>query len=560
MNLNAIAFDAFNRANGALGSNWTTDTTPNVGFTIQSNAAGPPSDTDSGSTRTAETFANDQYAKAKYVSTLANANTDEGIGVSLRSDAAGKRYRILGGGTGGAARAIIAIDNGGYTNLANVPCEFSAGDVIEGRAVGRLISLYKNGVIQTSVVNSGLASGKPGLYFSSSQTLNTLDDWEGGEITVTIQTLDDFLWPQLVPNRGTISTSLSVTAAAQVTLTTNNGQVCILCYAPFAGSLTDFTVRTQTVSVTSGPLNFDFRVESVTNGRPSGSLLGTNSNATVSVATTDDNVWKTATLTTPVTVTQGQLIALVIKCPAAGTFSFTLGGFANLQATTGNFPCVLTDSAGDGTYETLASGAAPSVAVKIGGSYRRVAPLLPIDLATAPAFGSATSPDEYALRLLSPVKLRIKGACVVLGNVAAGGDFTVSLWPDSAGSQTDANALVQVACDGDLMGNTTNDGCFNVVFPTSIELDANTPYWLGVRADTANTIIVYQATTLSATLMTAWPGGIETYGGSRTWTAGSANAFTHFTNDNGSPFFAGLFDGIEAGGVRYRPNLRGGMQ
>lgn len=179
--MSVIATDDFNRANGGLGANWTTDTTPNSGFTIQSNAAGPPSDTDSGSTRTAESFPDDQYAKATYVSTLANANTDEGIGVSLRSDAAGKRYRILGGGTGGAARALIAIDNGGYTNLANVACQFSAGDVIEGRAIGTLISIFKNGALQTSVVNSGLTSGNPGLYFSSSQNLNTLDDWEGGD-------------------------------------------------------------------------------------------------------------------------------------------------------------------------------------------------------------------------------------------------------------------------------------------------------------------------------------------------------------------------------------------
>lgn len=362
---------------------------------------------------------------------------------------------------------------------------------------------------------------------------------------MTITTIPQFMWPQLAPSRQHVSTTISTTAAVQHTLNAVNQQAALIFYCPATGSLTDFTVRTQTVSVTSGPLNFDFRVESVSNGRPSGSLFGTNTNVAVSVATTDDNVWKTATLTSAASVNKGDLIALVIKSPSSGTFSFTYGGFANLSGNVGNFPCFVTDATGDGTYEAVIINIAPSMAIKIGGAWYRIEPLFPIDAATQPTVNSSSSPDEVALRLYPPVGMRICGAVVTLGNISAGGDFMVSLWPDSASSQTDANALAQVLVDGDLSGSTTNDGGFNILFPTPVTLSANTPYWLGVRAETANTIIIYQATALSTALMSAWPGGIECYGGSRTWTAGSAPAFTHFTNDNGSPFFAGLFDGID---------------
>lgn len=376
---------------------------------------------------------------------------------------------------------------------------------------------------------------------------------------MTIQAIDSFLWPQLVATRGTVSTSLSVTAAAQYTLATTSAQACLVFYCPVGGSLTDFGVRTQTVSVTSGPLNWDFRVETVSNGRPTGNLWATNTNSAVSVANTDDNVWKSATLTAAATVAQGDLIALVIRSPSSGTFSFTAGGFSNLQASVGgNFPYCMTDSAGDNTYETLVSGA-PSMSIKISGTWLRIEPLIPIMTATAATVNNGTNPDEFALRLYPPVKMRMKGAAFYIGNCAAGADFKVSVWPDSAGSQTDSDALVQVAVDGDLMATTNNDGAFNVVFPTSLDLEANTPYWLGVRAETANSFLIYHAVPISATLQSAWPGGIEVYGGQRAWAAGSASAFSHFTNDAGSPFFAGIFDGIDVPGMVRHPGMAGGL-
>lgn len=65
------------------------------------------------------------------------------------------------------------------------------------------------------------------------------------------------------------------------------------------------------VSVVTNTGDIDVRIESVdtATGFPSGTLLGTDSNATVTLGTTG---WKTATLTTPVAVNEGDLYAIVI--------------------------------------------------------------------------------------------------------------------------------------------------------------------------------------------------------------------------------------------------------
>lgn len=346
---------------------------------------------------------------------------------------------------------------------------------------------------------------------------------------MTIQTVSPFYLPAfgtLSGNWGT-SASAGITFGAALDAANEAAAVCFTC--PASGSLTHIAIRTQTVSVTSGPLNFDCRLETLSNGRPSGSLQAANTNAAWSLATTDDNIWKENALTAAATVTAGDELAVVVKAPGSGTFSFTWAAATLAFPLPSPFPTFVTDvnATPDGVYETNTTSVMPLLALKIDGVYHRIMPWIPLDTITANAYTNASSPDEYALRLQFPVSMRVSGAAIAIADVAAAGSFAITLWPDSASSQTDADALAQKVMDSDALGSATLDGVVHVTFAASVTLTANTPYWLGVRADSATSITKLGFTMASAIGMVPTPGGSEFYSGTRAWSGGSAPAFTN---------------------------------
>ncbi len=372
---------------------------------------------------------------------------------------------------------------------------------------------------------------------------------------MTIVAVPPFIWPRPLDNV-TVGTSIGVTSVATCTADAVNEKVACVFRCPVAGSFTDFAVRTQTVSVTSGPLNFDFRLETVSAGLPSGTLFGTNSNAAVSVANTDDNVWKTGTLTTPPTVAVGDYMAIVVKAPAAGTFSFTWGGFSTFTAPT-MFPVVKADTVPDGTYPTLAANR-PSMAIKIGGTWYPIQPFAPVDSVVLTAFGSGSSPNEYGLKFIAPFTMRVAGLVAFVSNV--GGQFTLSLWPHNNGAQTDADALAQVTCSANSIGSATNDGIAMYLLATPITITKGSTYDIGCRADVAGTLIVAASVMWTTAGIGASWAGADCFQGTRTWTAGTTNSWANQTT---TVAHLGLWvDGLDepATGVQSRPNLGGGMQ
>ncbi len=369
---------------------------------------------------------------------------------------------------------------------------------------------------------------------------------------MTIVACPAFHYPNGIWTGGTVGTSLSATATACATIDAASEAMAVVFQCPVGGSLTDIGYRTATTAVTAGPLNFDVRLETVSNGKPTGTLWSTTTNYASSVADTDDNVWKTGTLTSAATVAQGDFLAIVIKSPGSGTFSLTWGGFTNWAAPSSMFPTCLSDInvTPDGVYETLNTAGAPSFDFKISGVWYRADPWMAQLTATINSVTSASSPDEYAMSFVPPVGMRVKGAALYLSNIAAAGDFTVSLWPSA--STTDGNALVQKVFDGDIIGSTTTDGVVNVIFPTSQTLTAGAQYYLGVRADTANAVGIPSMTVTQAAHMDATPWGQNMAAATRTWTAGSTSTFSIASST--AVFFALLVDGLDlpatGGGIR----------
>lgn len=364
------------------------------------------------------------------------------------------------------------------------------------------------------------------------------------------------IWPvPLIPG-GNQSTLLALVALG---FDSTTDRLAWVGKAEFTDSLSVIYFRTALVTTGS---TLDIRVETVSNGRPTGTLFGTNTNVTVVVADTDDNAWKTATLTAAASLTAGQEFAVVIV-NSSGTPNIQLGAYpAGMAAgqSRGQYPLCLQDTGG-GTWAGV-DGFEWIFQFSTNG-VRPMPGLFPVSGGgTITAYNSGTSPNERALRFQITAPARVVGIRVPILNVAAGGNFTVSLW-DATGD-VDGEALGQSAFDGDFPLSTTQDGMVDAIFAAPVELAANTTYYMGIRADTANNIGVAELSNSTVTnAMRAFPGvNLQTYLATRVWTAGTAGAWTTTTT---TLLVAHLLidqrdDGSGGGGASAVANIRGNFQ
>lgn len=337
----------------------------------------------------------------------------------------------------------------------------------------------------------------------------------------------EIYWPALVGS-GYASSGLSTGNITFDSATDRLALVAVAPYRLFGDTVASLTFRTGTVTTGN---TMEVRIETVSNGRPSGTLWATNTNGTVVIADNDDGVWKTVTFTAAADIEPGQLFAIVF-INSSGTPNLNLSyliGTSGGYVDTSMYPLFLQDTGG-GTWASPASGNQSVLPWVLGlttaGSCYLSGTLPQPGSATTTAFNSGSSPDEYALKFTIPFKCRCIGAKVWIANIAAGGDFSISLWPSS--STVDGDALAQRSMDGDFPYATTTDGYVTVYWTTPVTLNANTVCYLGARADTANSLAVAQLVASSSTNIKAFNIPTDATMGvdSRTWTAGSAGAWT----------------------------------
>lgn len=337
------------------------------------------------------------------------------------------------------------------------------------------------------------------------------------------------LWPPpLVNNLSALGTWGA--GIATLTFDSTTDRVAYVGHSPYADSISKIHFRVGTV--TSAP-NVDVRVETVDvatgqPARPSGTLWAANTNAVITIGAS--NTWQTATLTAAASLSLGSLFAINIVY-SSGTANFLINRCAANAAGTGSWPMCLQDT-GAGTWTQLASNLCMIIEFSSGG-VMYVPGVSPVDSGSGiGGFNSGSSPDEYALQFRVPFKCRAIGMYFVSSNIASSANFTASLWP--ASSTVDGDALAQVALADQSVINTTQEGPMYLFFGSAVTLLPGTTYYVGVRADDAtNSIDFYQQVA---------PGGItnamrgfpiptdgNTFRASRTWTAGSAGAWTNAT-------------------------------
>lgn len=326
----------------------------------------------------------------------------------------------------------------------------------------------------------------------------------------------------------------------------------------FAGTIAKVYFRTGTV--TTGT-TVQIQIETVTNGRPSGTIFSAGASGTVAIADTDDGVWKTVTIGTPPTLAAGNQFAIVMTYSSGATPNLIITSMPGNETGNGSvYPLCLQDTGG-GTWAHQNSGM--EWIVELGSGDIACLPCLSSSEAngTFTAFNSSSSPNEYALKLTLPFKCRIIGLSALIGNVATGADFTMSLWPSS--SSVDGDALGQATVDGDSAVSTTADGYYTRHF-TAVTGAAGSTYYLGIRADTANNLALASlvAPTGITNAVRAFPTQtITAHLATRAWSGGTAGSWTE-TATTTLPLISLVIDQLDdgAGGgttIAGTPMLRG---
>lgn len=256
--------DNFNRADGSLGSNWTTPTGASAPA-ISGNqvTAGSPGVANA-AYWSANSFTNDQYAQAQF--TTAEVSGQYGPGIAVRLNASGQGY-LLWYGNADNTVTIFRMDSA--TNLVTLKqsaaLTIATSDTWRLEADGGYLSAYQNGTLVLQAIDDHYSSGHPGIYLWDST--NDLDNWSGGDATplhalggtvtglngtVTLQTSGEtnlsisndgqFTFNQALPD----NTPYAVTVANQPT-----GQICSI--QNDSGTLSGADVSNIAVTCTGSP-------------------------------------------------------------------------------------------------------------------------------------------------------------------------------------------------------------------------------------------------------------------------------------------------------------------
>lgn len=240
------------------------------------------------------------------------------------------------------------------------------------------------------------------------------------------------------------------------------------------------------------------RLETVdtSNGNPSGTLVGTNTSASVVVADTDDNVMKLATLDADASITAGSYYAFVVKNPSSSFGNLSV--VANWRAPAATTWC-------GPPYGKQYLGSPPSSWAGFSNNYGGLCLYIeysdgttdpwgwyPAAATSNVSVGTAAGAREAGLYFSLPFKASISGARMTFNRNTTDGQ--VILYDSST------TALATVDIDKDVVGGNSY-GTSWVSFSSPVTLSANTVYRLALKSNTSTTWTVYTHTFLSTDVM-----------------------------------------------------------
>jgi len=375
-------------------------------------------------------------------------------------------------------------------------------------------------------------------------------------------------WPSQQVVENTNSTAFGVTT---LTFDSTADRIGYVGQAYQADSISKVLFRTGTV--TTG-CTVKIEIQSVSNGRPSGSLIAAGASGTVAIADSDDNVWKTVTIGTPYTFAAGEEFAIVLSYSSGTTPNLLLNtGAGDTGGWMTTMYGIRLQDAGAGSWAVLTTGRPLEWVVEMtnAGGAVTFPGLTPLNGdGTLTAFNSGSNPNERALKFVAPFKCRVIGVSAALSNLAAGADLNAYLWDDTDNPGAGPTPLAATnTIDGDFPSSATADGVSHFFFTAPVTLTAGATYYLGLKPATANNIGLIE---LSAAGTGASSTGIRGFGlgsttahlATRQWVSTDPGAWTATTTTlpGLSLIIDQLDDGASAGGggLLTHPGMAGGMR
>ena len=252
--LNSVFFDTFNRADGALGANWTGSFTSNSDFAIISNQLRVGAVAQDSLMVHNGTTTDDQYARIQLMSVGGAGNIIPGVLVRMQTGPAVNGYtcRIFLP----SSSRIREDTNGNEADLSTTTSwTWDALDIAECQAEGTALRFYaiRGGVktLLTSTTDASFSSGKTGLIHNVQNTggnttsTSQLDNFEMGEIAAT----------QAVPP--TIATLTATASNATVTYGATTPTWIRVHWGNNAGTLSNNTIHPIS-DFPGGVLTFDW--------------------------------------------------------------------------------------------------------------------------------------------------------------------------------------------------------------------------------------------------------------------------------------------------------------
>lgn len=170
-----VASDSFQRANGPVGSNWTSNLN---GFNISGNTCvGNTAAVFNGMFWSADSFNDAHY------STITIGSGTGQWGPSVRAQAGADSYYSysVSGVSPNMSGSFFKRVAGVNTNIGGTVAGFATGDTVTLACAGNVLFAFRNGTFVAAVKDSTFSGGKPGIQLFS--TTNAITSWSGGNFS-----------------------------------------------------------------------------------------------------------------------------------------------------------------------------------------------------------------------------------------------------------------------------------------------------------------------------------------------------------------------------------------
>lgn len=301
------------------------------------------------------------------------------------------------------------------------------------------------------------------------------------------------------------------TPITQSTIDAADEGLALVCSAPKTGTISKIGFRVHWISTTC---TLDIRLETVstTTGKPTGTLLATNTKGTKTLTQGVDHYkYFEVTLDAGASVTLGDVISAVIKQPTSSPGSCEIALMTD-GLVFGDYPYSLINQAVSPTINWVGTDYLHHPMVTLGfndGSWL-LPPGVPFTEATYPwwlDFHSNSTPDTAGLRFKLPAKCRVVG---FYQHCKCPNDFTVRLVTSDYHQANGTGIIASISHDKDRFTPAGQDKRRSLFPLPSCELDADTWYRLIIEPTGTSNFELIRNVYPSADIMgAAWPGGLN---------------------------------------------------